>query len=599
MYLQKLVNLADRIPKTPPGYQMVPVAWSVDLDMKGNVAAVTELGEKNGKKKARRIMMAPHIGRSGDISPKLVVDNGTYVLGLPSKKHNREKAELRHKAYRGLIEKACEATGSPALKAIRAFLDREKLPELPENFDPETNVTFRVDGQDPTDDPKAIEFWGDYTGDRFSGGENETTMGQCLICGERKPILKRLEYKIKGVPGGQPSGTQIICCDKAAFESYGLENSLNAPTCRECGEKFTKAINWLLSNPLTCRRIRRYDGGKVADRGAFLFWTDRGVTDTLTDFLGMPGEEEAAAYVDEKLEGRTPEGDENFPVYAMYIVGNGGRAAVKMWEETSRSELRERVNEWLSRQEIVGYKGIPEPPKPLLGYFEGKQWRRGLLDSLAPLSRGPGGGKRDIPRIDQKLVEDCASAVLHGWRLPAGLLQMALRRCELERNVDPSQAAIIKMMISKTKEEETAMTGLNRDNTDPAYVCGRIMATLERIQEASARGSAVAKQDRGASMIEKQFGMAMRSPRAVFPMLIEMTRRAYLNKVRRQNYGAYRAMEKEMFDLHDAIGAAYPHMLSMEGRGAFLLGYYHQRAANWAEWQERKAAKAAAEEAAA
>ena len=67
--------------------------------------------------------------------------------------------------------------------------------------------------------------------------EPTSTQMQCLICGEVRPAIKRLQFKIKRIPGGQSAGMALISANATAFESYGLEASLIAPTCQDCGER--------------------------------------------------------------------------------------------------------------------------------------------------------------------------------------------------------------------------------------------------------------------------------------------------------------------------------------------------------------------------
>ena len=62
-------------------------------------------------------------------------------------------------------------------------------------------------------------------------------------------MLDRLQKKVKEIPGGHPTGTSLISAHNSVFESYGLKNNQNAPTCAECAEKFTESLNHLLSNP--------------------------------------------------------------------------------------------------------------------------------------------------------------------------------------------------------------------------------------------------------------------------------------------------------------------------------------------------------------
>ena len=78
--------------------------------------------------------------------------------------------------------------------------------------------------------------------------------------------LKRLAVQVKRIPGGQTSGNALISANVAAFESYGLEASLIAPTCgADCGERFSKAANALIENAelISCRAA----GLPVLDQG--------------------------------------------------------------------------------------------------------------------------------------------------------------------------------------------------------------------------------------------------------------------------------------------------------------------------------------------
>ena len=76
--------------------------------------------------------------------------------------------------------------------------------------------------------------------------------------------VKRLPMKIKRIPGGQTAGMALISANAPAFESYGLEASLIAPTCQECGERFSNAANALIEDERTHITV-----GPVV----YVFWT--------------------------------------------------------------------------------------------------------------------------------------------------------------------------------------------------------------------------------------------------------------------------------------------------------------------------------------
>jgi len=139
--------------------------------------------------------------------------------------------------------------------------------------------------------------------------------------------------------------------------------------------------------------------------------------------------------------------------------------------------------------------------------------------------------------------------------------------------VNYQQAALIKMVLASQQSEgwETFMVGLDEQNRDPAYLCGRLLAVLDVIQR-EALG------ERNATIIDRFFGSASTAPLSVFGRL---TRGAqpHLARLRRDKPGAYIALERRMQDILAGIGA-FPRTLSLREQGVFVLGYYHQRAAD-------------------
>ena len=74
-----------------------------------------------------------------------------------------------------------------------------------------------------------------------------TNDGICLATGEKTEIA-RIHRGIKGVPGAQTSGAALVSFNAPAFESYGKEQSYNAPVGKYAEFAYTTALNYLLSN---------------------------------------------------------------------------------------------------------------------------------------------------------------------------------------------------------------------------------------------------------------------------------------------------------------------------------------------------------------
>ena len=67
---------------------------------------------------------------------------------------------------------------------------------------------------------------------------------QCAITGEYATIA-RIHNKIKGIYGGQASGTGLVTFNPSE-NSYGNEQSYNSNISENVMEKYTEALNYLL-----------------------------------------------------------------------------------------------------------------------------------------------------------------------------------------------------------------------------------------------------------------------------------------------------------------------------------------------------------------
>ena len=104
-----------------------------------------------------------------------------------------------------------------------------------------------------------------------------------------------------------------------------------------------------------------------------------------------------------------------------------------------------------------------------------------------------------------------------------------------------------------------------------AYVCGQIFAKLERIQYYAASG------DRNAGIRERYFTYAMTSPSSAFGRLFDLSSKHY-KKLKNEKPGLAVNLDKELQDLvKDVDINKLPATFSLEEKGQFAIGYYHQR----------------------
>lgn len=558
MFLQRLAEYAVREGMPPTLYAEAPVRYIIELDAQGRPlnpepTDTAEPGNARTRRGERRLV--PRVQRSSAIRPLFLSDNAQYTLGLAGEKSKPERVQACHAAYLQQVAACAEATGEPSVAAVSRFLHEAPLEHLtlPEDFDPGANITFRVEGVFPVDLPTVQEFWAQQNALDVEGAEPAPVM-ECVVCGRRRPVLRRLKTKIKGIPGGQTSGTALISANAEAFESYGLKESLIAPTCAACGERFTYGLNRLLAD----RAHRAIVGGAV-----LVFWVREEHLFSLLDFLDRPQPGDVAELLASARSGRPLPPVDETAFYAAILSGSGGRAVVRDWIDTTVGEVKRHLADWFAAQRIVGTYG--EEPRPLGVY------------ALAAAT------VRDVAKeLPTSTTQALWQRALTGTPLPPGLLYQAVRRNRAEQGVTRQRAALIKLALTDTGsvDKEDTMVQLDDSSTESAYLCGRLLAVIEEAQRLAVPGIK-------ATVVDRFYGTASSAPASVFGRLLRGVQ-PHLAKLRRDRPGAYAALQRRLEEVQAGL-QSFPRVLTLEEQGLFALGYYHQRAA------DRAAARAAAE----
>lgn len=556
MLLQRLAEYSARLDLPPTLYSETPVRYVIELDAEGRLlnpepVDTADPSTPRTRRGFRRPM--PQVQRASSIKPLLLADNAEYTLGLARDPSKVERVAACHRAYLDLIGRCSATTREPAVETVGRFLTGDPLSglKLPPDFDRGATITFRVDGVLPVDLPGVQAFWA-AANDPDADPNRPAPVMQCLVCGRERPVLERLQGKLKGIPGGQTSGTSLISANADAFESYGLAASLIAPTCLECGERFTKGANALLAD-----RSSRIDLGGVA----FLIWTRQKVEFSFWELLAEPKPEQVRQLLGSAYSSRgLPEVDDT-AFYATALSGSGGRAVVRDWIDTTIGEVRRHLAEWFRGQAIVGTRG--EEPQPM-----------GLYPLVLSLVRD----SRDLaPPTPRALLR----TALTGAPLPMDLLFQAVRRNRAEQGITRPRAALIKLVLLSRHptDKEDTMVQLEPHNQTPAYLCGRLLAVLEEVQRLAVPG---AKE----TIVDRFFGTASSAPSSVFGRLLRGAQ-PHLAKLERDRPGAWRALQSRLEEVQSGL-MLFPRVLTLEDQGLFALGYYHQRA-----WDRKMAREAA------
>lgn len=572
MILQHLAELYDRLLRdgeiAPPGWQAKEIAWVVELDAEGAFLHLMPTGEDG--KRGRKFVVPAEVKRSVNIAANLLWDNAEYVFGAVrdgATPQQAAKVPARHGDFiKRLKDLPPAAQHDAGIKAVRRFLEGGDFSALhahslwPALAAGGANVSFRLEGDlclvcERADVQPALSAGADEDG----GLDGQP---RCLVSGQHARPAK-LHPSIKGIYGGQSSGTSLVSFNLDAFTSHGWEQGDNAPVSEAAARAYTAALNHLLDRG--AGDFRRHREGETT----FVFWAaapheieslfgealrDRAEADLDTD--GKP----IKMTLDALRRGFVEHQGDDTGFFVLTLAPNAARLAVKAWHATTVAEVSKRFAAHFDALEIVGRKGDAPPPK---------LWR--LLAETQP--------EADIKRLSEtlrsRLSEDIVNAVLdERTPYPATLLARVLERCRRENSARPLRVAIVKAVLSRlphAHQEWSPTVSLDPACTNPGYLLGRLFAVLEYLQYA-------AQGDINVTIRDRFYGAAMASPLSTYVQLDQLSK-AHLKKLRRDKPGLALALDRDIQTILAPLTAqnGLPATLSLEDQGRFLLGYHHQR----------------------
>ena len=122
---------------------------------------------------------------------------------------------------------------------------------------------------------------------------------------------------------------------------------------------------------------------------------------------------------------------------------------------------------------------------------------------------------------------------------------------------------------------------LDKGNMGQAYLCGRLFAVLERLQQDASNG----KLNR--TIKDAYFASASSKPVTVFPKLLKLAQN-HLNKV---DVPIQVRHSKLIGEIMDKINGEFPETLLLSDQGRFMIGYYQQRQDFFKKNQDNETAK--------
>ena len=584
MILQALNQYYDRLVESGdlerPGWQPVKVAYALQSDDDGRLVRVLPLTheEERGKKKVlvpRTMYLPAQVKKTSGIAANFLCNNASYMLGFD----NRDKPDRTLKCFQACrdlhIELLKGVDSAPARAICRFFeawrpqnaLNCEALQPYIEDIQAGVNITFAYGQSFAEDWPEVQRAW-----DAHYNAESGGAKMRCLVTGELAPVA-RLHPSIKGVAGGQSSGTSMVSFNAPAFESFGRDGGqgLNAPVSEKAAFAYSAALNYMIAT-----KGHHFQLGDAT----VVFWAqsgDDGYADCFDMAFGVDAPLEDADIFEalrNLAAGRAiPWRDgELSPDERFFVLGlspNAARLTVRFFLQDTFGDFAANIQRHHERMRIV---------KPAFDGRTALSFRQLLDETVNRKSRE----KSPSPLLSGALMR----AVLTGLPYPELLLNQVQMRIRAEHEITRGRAAIIKAFLLRNTREhakynqykEALSVELNENTNYQPYLLGRLFAVLESLQEQAAKPVKL-----NTTIRDRYFNSACATPGVVFPQLIKLAQ-AHLKKL---DGGLAVYYNQRLGEILSRFDSDYPVRLSLYDQGIFQLGYYHQVQARYTKKEEQ------------
>lgn len=563
MILKALYDYYNRCGNLPaPGMEEKEIGFVIVISKEGKFLRFEDC--RTDKTIGRVYLVKKHVSRSSTAVANYLYDNSAYVLGY-SDKDDSEKNQLYFNTF---VEK------------VQSILDR-----MPDNSDIRTLMNFYAQGREAIhSEVEQDPLWEDikknlskkYSVFSFriegdlrilaekkelmqtnEGTKNDNSRGLCMVTGVQGELVDTTTATM--IQGSQATAKLVAFQVNSGYDSYGKEKCGNAPISHEAEFAYTTALNTML------RRDSR-NKFTVGNR-TFVFWASSNdkaaeqAEESLFDLLG---------YSEEKKDNPNAKIEQVRKVFTaiysgslstsledrFYILGlapNSARIAVVYWSETPLRDFAGKILRHFDDMEIIDMR---KDRKPYMG----------IKDILSAVTLG-GKQSEATPNLPESIIK----SIFLGTPYPYTLLSACIRRIRAESGdgnaARITRIAIIKAFLNRQNVNDKRMEiMLDKRNTNQGYLCGRLFAVLDRIQE-DANGIS--------SIRERYMNAASSTPSSVFATILNFSSHHLENLSNEGKKVFYEKLKQEIIDKISSDG--FPAHLDLQDQGRFFVGYYHQR----------------------
>lgn len=556
MILKALYDYYHRSGDLPPmGFEKKEICFIIVIKEDGSLVRIEDTREEKTPKSY--IVPRGEIKTSG-IKANLLWDNANYVLAIPKDESEKESKNAieRNEAFIQKCKQIAESFPDVAeFKAVCAFYQVGiSQIESAENWDVvlkerTRNVSFRLEHS-----LNIVPMLQEVTTFLSSKGKSDAAMQYCLVTGE-----KGVPVKLTGkVSLGKDQANIVSFQENQGYDSYGKTKCYNAPISEEAESSFTTSLKTLLAKDSRNKF-------SLGDR-TFLFWssntkkTSLEVEQCFYSLINNAKEDnpnENIAEVKQLFKSIWSGIAQTASEDRFYILGlapNKARIAVVYWNECSLKEFAGRI---LRHFEDMGIVDTRKDGKPYMGIYS-------MLSAVTL------GGKQSD--VQPNLPEAVLKSIVQGIAYPFTLYTSCLRRIMAELGETTcfsiTRMAIIKAYLNRLNNNNKKIEFmLDKENNNQGYLCGRLFAVLDKIQE-DANGIH--------TMRERYMNAASTTPATVFGTLMNLSSHHAENLKSEGSKVIFEKMKQEIISKLPSDG--FPAHFDLQDQGRFFIGYYQQRA---------------------
>lgn len=588
MFLQSLIDLYDIVKSSAPdtipdmGFSEEKIEANICIDINGKIVGIEDVRQKKIEEKKTKKgtttketlipitkFMPTHTKRSSSNGGYgyYLCDNVSHVLGIATDKQKPEVTKNNLQSFidnnKELIKKINDENLDNACLAFLNFLnnyDNEKfkkseLFEEKKDFllkDIKFNIMFTyVSDTERFEILENTNLINTYK-QAYSDKINEFKSGYDFTDNSSKPLA----YIHDMIRLGASPNPLILKSDSmptAQFSENGYQMSIVNM------EKYTKALNYLILNQMYTRInddtyiicYAKTKSKQINELFPSIF--------SPYDYQANTRDNEFAKFYIDKIK-KIKQTDMNSidfdintsTVYTVIIKADGYRFSVRYFNASPLIKILNNINKFY--EDIKIEKENPNQPNDI-----------SISQMIASSKSDTQENNSNKNRTSSEFFKTYVS-ILNNYDLPLTIYIGAISNFNTKQFGNYASASTIKyFLINKFKMEGEKLMSINLECDNTAYLLGRLFAVAEYVQYKTQKIEGV----------KRLFSSASTNPAIVFPMIITQLNR---NLQRFKSSSVKEEYTNLVCDIFSKLNTNnFPKALSIEERGQFDIGYYHQK----------------------